>query len=214
VLGALLALAVLAWFAVIVVRRRLHLTASDDLGPYAAAAAAFGTFLVLALGDWTWEATALAALGLGAGALAALPLEPRDRPVGIPLRAGLAVVAVVIALIALPAVASTRLVRESQEAFRAGDDQKALDDADAAVDAQPWAAEPWVQRGLVLEAVGRVDAAATDFRRATVREPTNYRLYYPLIRVETLRNRPDEAIAAYQEQRRLRPLSRFNKPAE
>ena len=59
-------------------------------------------------------------------------------------------------------------------------------DAHDAVESQPWAATPYLQRGLVAEALGDFTAGRQDFRRAARPEPKNYRPYLLLARVEAL----------------------------
>ena len=73
--------------------------------------------------------------------------------------------------------------------------------------AEPWAASPYEQRALVLEAAGRLSAAAVDLKRAVSREPTNFVHWLLLARVETERGALAFAVRDYERARSLRPKS-------
>ena len=65
-----------------------------------------------------------------------------------------------------------------------------------AIEAEPWAATPLLQRALVLEAAGRLGGAAADARAAADREPRNWRTWLTLARIEALRGRAGAALSA------------------
>jgi Tfp pilus assembly protein PilF len=73
------------------------------------------------------------------------------------------------------------------------------------VRAEPWAASPYEQRGLVLESAGQFAQAAGDLERAIAREPTNFRHWLILARIETERGDPIAATRDYDRARQLRP---------
>jgi tetratricopeptide (TPR) repeat protein len=202
-------------------RRRIH--SAPAVGAWAALIAAFVVFLVAAGVDWMWESTAVAALGLGAIATAgAVPRQDDDERAGsrstasdlsrrlpIPWRVAAATVALVACLIELPALVSTSEVRRSQASIRVGALDRAYRQANDAVAAEPWAATPYVQRGVVEESEGRFRAARTDLTRAIAREPTNWRHPLVLARIEAELGDSRAAIRSYERARRLHPTSRL-----
>lgn len=127
----------------------------------------------------------------------------------VAVRIPLALVALAAGLLLLPGLVGLSEVRRSQEAAQDGDRAAALDHATRAVEAQPWAATPYVQRALVLEGQGALKAAAVDLRRAVEREPENWRQHLLLARVEAERGRLQAALDAYGQAQRLRPSSTF-----
>ena len=68
---------------------------------------------------------------------------------------------------------------------------------------EPWAASGYEQRGLVLEAEGRLTEAASDLRRAISHEPTNFVHWLLLARIQTERGLYDVALRDYRQARRL-----------
>jgi tetratricopeptide (TPR) repeat protein len=155
-----------------------------------------------------WESTAVAALALGGIAIAAVPLGGLARARAgwrSPQRALAAVASLGAALLMLPMLASTGLVRDSQASFRAGDLTRAADRAQKAVDAAPWSASAYAQRALVDEADGRLVGARDDLGEAMRREPDNWRFPLLLARVQAERGKSLEAVGAYRRARALRP---------
>lgn len=177
-------------------------------GVVAAGLASFAVFTVQAGLDWMWESTACAVLGLAsAGCALAASRSTLDRGRRPRLRATLAGVALLAVAVQLPPLVSLSRVRASQRAYRAEDPAAARSAAVDAVDAEPWAAAPYVQRGLLEEASGELDKATADVLRAQQVEPTNWR--HPLLLARLLAKQDDAkgAIAAYKRARSLRPLS-------
>jgi Tfp pilus assembly protein PilF len=123
--------------------------------------------------------------------------------IGIPATALLAI------LLAIPGLASTSLVRKSQEAYRAGNVALAEQRADDAVRAAPWSADAYMQRGLIFESQDRLTAAAADMGHAIDREPLNWRPQLLLSRIEAERGRVGPALTAFRSARHLRPKSPF-----
>jgi len=172
-------------------------------------AAALAVYLVHAGVDWMWETTAVTVLAILCGTVAAGPLaEPAVRPSRV-ARGIVPVIAVIAILVQVPGLVSISAVRDSQAAARRGDTAEARAHAQDAVEAQPWAATPYVQRGLLEESAGQLDAAATDLRRATRRESTNWRPWLLLARVEAEQGDVRAALRDYARARRLRPDSTF-----
>jgi tetratricopeptide (TPR) repeat protein len=123
-----------------------------------------------------------------------------------------AVFAVVAALIQLPGLASVARTRDSQADFDRGNNTAALSEATSAINAEPWAASPYVQRALVLESLGRLDAARVDLLRAEKREPDNYAHPLVLSRIDAERGDARAAVADLRKARALRPASPFVAP--
>ncbi|MFA9272158.1 MAG: hypothetical protein ACEQSX_15665, partial [Baekduiaceae bacterium] len=180
-----------------------------ERGAPAAASAALAAFLFGAGVDWLWETTAVTVLALVlVGALVAATGRPAPR-LRLAARIPLSLVALIAGLLLVPGLVGLSEVRRSQEAAEDGDRAAALRHATRAVEAQPWAATPYVQRALVLEGQGRLKASAVDLRRAVEREPENWRQRLLLARVEAERGRVQAALDAYGAAQRLRPSSTF-----
>ena len=183
---------------------------ASDRSPLAAALAGCVAFCVTATFDWMWQLPVLpvALLLLSATLLTAGKGAARAQK-GFPLapRIGVAVIALAaIVAIAIP-LASTSLVRSSEAAARDGDLGAALEDARTAQNVQPGAASPRLQQALVLEAQGEFVAASVAARAATEREPTNWRTWLILSRIEAENGEAAAAVRAYREARSLNPLS-------
>jgi tetratricopeptide (TPR) repeat protein len=206
--GLLLLLAALGALGTLAALARAHVEDPADAGAVAACLTAFLVFLVHAGVDWMWESTAVAALGIGAVTVAACARSGDRAPLAAPIRTGLALLALLALLVQLPGLVSTSRVRDSNSAFRAGDLEGALTNATEAADAEPWAAAPLIQRALVEEAAGRLDAAAVDVRRAVEREPTNWRHRVVLARIEARRGNVEAALEEFRTGKRLRPAAR------
>jgi tetratricopeptide (TPR) repeat protein len=175
---------------------------------FAAAAAAATAFAVAAAIDWAWELSVIPVcfLLLAAAVVGAerAPSPPRGR-----MRARVAlIVASCIALagIAIP-LAGTSSIRASQSAASGNDLNQALEHARSGTDIEPWAASPNLQEALVLELRGDLSAAASAARAATRDEPTNWRNWLVLSRIEAFRGNSRQAVDAYRHARSLNPRS-------
>jgi O-antigen ligase len=178
----------------------------------AAALAGCVAFCVGATFDWLWQipvlsiallllAVALVIPGSSAGA------DGEPTPLALPQRLGTAAVALAaIAAIAIP-LASTSLLRQSEAEARAGNLDAALSDARSAQNVLPGAMSPRLQRAVLLETLGDLDAAAAAAREATEREPTNWRTWLVLSRLEARRGKTDAAVRDYRRARSLNPQS-------
>jgi tetratricopeptide (TPR) repeat protein len=174
-------------------------------------------FLLTAGVDWMWESTAVSVLALLAiTTAAAVPVGDAERgsglrvlprPLPVPWRVAATVAALLACLIELPALVSTSEVRRSQSSVRAGALDRALRQANDAIAAEPWAATPYVQRALVEEREGKLQAARVDLQRAVAREPTNWRHPLTLARIEAELGDARAALRFYERARRLHPLS-------
>ncbi len=202
-LVAVVALAAL--WAAVATRHRAHRQASA--GAAAGGAAVLVVYLAHATVDWMWQSTAVTVLALAMVAAPGARLASRDRFLGWRMRAPVALFAVGACAVQIPGLLSAIEIRRSQDAERAQRANVALGWANDAVSAAPWAASPYEQRGLILEAAGRYAVAADDLRRATEKEPTNYVHWLVLARIETEQGRVASAVRDLQQAHRLRPLS-------
>lgn len=181
----------------------------------AAAVAGCAAFCVVAVFEWMWQIPVVpVAFLLLASVLLTAVVKPkrsgsRETRAGLPLpgRAafGLAAIAAIVA-IAIP-LSATSLVRQSQAEARAADLPAALSAARDAQSVAPGAATPRLQQALVLETAGDLAAAAAAAAQATEREPTNWRTWLILSRIEAQRGRAGVALGAYRKARSLNPRS-------
>lgn len=187
------------------------LRASGSRRAQLAAALAGSTALwTSSMADWTWKIPVISIAALLLIAVLVTAGDPEsDRPASLPVavRAGVAALSVAaLVAIAIP-LASTTLIRQSQEAAGEGNTAAALSDARSAQNVQPGAATPRIQEALLLESEGEYAAAAAAAVAATEREPTNWRTWLLLSRIEAQRGRPGAAISDYRRARALNPLS-------
>jgi hypothetical protein len=185
----------------------------DDVGIHAGLLAAFGVFLFAAGVDWIWESTAVGMLGVASVGVAAAALaEPRVRAPRALVRTPVVILGIVAALIQLPALASTTDTRRSQSQFAANKTEAALASANDAIQAEPWAASPYVQRALVEESMDQLNAARLDLLRAEKREPKNWRQPLLLARIDAERGDANAALADYKRAKQLRPKGVYVNP--
>lgn len=202
-LGAVLAAVVLA------VRSA---TSDAERGAIAGASAAIASYAFGAGVDWLWESTAVTVLAV---ALAAVVIVASARTWARPpvwLRLLLAGAAILLALVQVPGLVSTSEIRKSQDAVAAGDIPSAREHANQAVDSEPWASSPLVQRALVDERAGDFPAATAELRQAEELDPQNWRIPLLLARIEAKRGDAEEALAAFRRARALRPKGQFFRP--
>jgi hypothetical protein len=197
--GLLLLLAAVSglWVAGFLARREM--VRSNDFGACAAMLAGSTVFLFHAGVDWMWEYPATAAIGIGGLAIASaanLERATGGTRLRIPWRVAIAVACLAAGAAQIPGIASTERVRDSEEALADGDASTALELADDAVEAQPWAAGPLSQRALAHERLGDLDLAREDLLEAREKEPTNWLWAAQLAEVE--RRRGETAAAARQ----------------
>ena len=180
----------------------------------AAALAGCVALLVAAVSDWYWQIPVLPVAFL---LLAAVLVTCGDQGGGAEegargrlsrsARGGMALVSLAaIVAIAIP-LASTTLIRQSQADARAGDAAAALEAARNAQEVQPGAATPRLQQALILEQQGDLVAAEAAALAATRREPTNWRTWLTLYRVEAARGQAADAVRHYRRAKSLNPFS-------
>ena len=217
-LGIVGTLLLVAFLLVVLVGggRNALLARSGERPMLAAALAGCVAFCFGAIFDWLWQipALAIAALLLAVALVGWRPGPAGEAPVGfgLPQRLGVIVVSLAaIAAIAIP-LASASLLRQSEAEARAGDLEAALSDAQSAQNVEPGAMSPRLQRAVILETLADLDAAALAAREATDREPTNWRTWLVLSRIEAQLGRAAPAVAHYRRARSLNPLSPLFEP--
>ncbi|MGH2950763.1 MAG: O-antigen ligase family protein [Solirubrobacterales bacterium] len=184
----------------------------------AAATAGCGAFIAAALVDWMWEFGVLAVVFFALAAIAcAAGEEPRDRSrergFGFPLwrRYGGRIAITALSLAGLAAIAQPLwgavTIERSYDAAAEGRLGDALDDAQDAVSAQPYAATPRMQEALLLERRGDIKQAVEAARAATKREKTNWLTWFVLSRIESRSGDAADAEAALRRARQLNPRS-------
>jgi tetratricopeptide (TPR) repeat protein len=180
----------------------------------AAATAGSAAFLAAAAVDWVWELAVLpvvflilAAVVIGADRESDRPPRPsqeRRRSLG----RGILVLASISALvfIAVP-LAGVSAVEKSRDEVAQNRLSAALGEARDASDALPYAATPYLQQALILEARGDLDDAVRQAHTATQKEPTNFRTWLTLSRVQAEAGHAAAAVNSYKEARSLDPKS-------
>jgi hypothetical protein len=207
-IGFLLVLALIGGVIAVGVGRTLA-AAEEERELLAAATAACLAFGVGAAIDWLWELAALSATFLILAATIAARPSPREAPAGdgLGLRIWLGIAAVGSIVAVLIPLAATSAVSSSEDDVRAGDLSGALEHARDAAKIEPYAATPRLQEALVLERSGQLDEAAAAATEATDKEPTNWRTWLVLSRVEAERGNTEQSVAAYRKARSLNPRS-------
>ncbi len=189
--------------------RRLSEVSEEQRMLLAGAIAACAAFAVAAALEWVWELTVVpvafllltaAILGLPSKRKAANPPSRKPRVFAVVLAVG------GLIAIAIP-IAGASAIRDSQAEVRSQDLSAALDKANSAVSIQPYAASASLQEALVLELQGDYEAAVSAARMATEEEPTNWRTWLVLSRLEARAGNADASVAAYREARSLNPNS-------
>ena len=209
IVGFVLLIGMFAWVLGVAVVRALR--APERLRVWlAGATAGLVTFMVSAAVEWVWE---LAAVALAALVLIAVIVAGRDEdvapdPPAAPVaRVGLGVLAVAALVAVLIPLAGALAIDHSRAAAASGNLTAALKDAREAQRLQPYAATPHLQEALILEQAGQLDQAAAAVRAATVDEPTNWRTWVVLARLDARRGDSLDAMAAFDEARKLNPES-------
>jgi hypothetical protein len=181
-----------------------------ESGEIAAAAACGIAFFVAAAYDWVWQLGGIAVVGVGmlGFALGALPsARPSAGGRFGALRPALALVAVAAIIPQYVVLAAGSHLRNSQQAFDAGDGTRARSEALAAKAIEPWAASPYLQVGLVSEDEGHFTAAAHWLDEAISRSRRDWSLWATAARIEAERGKVGPARRDLAEARRLNPNS-------
>ena len=165
-------LAGLLWGAIEARRRWITET---DLAAGGGLLAAFVVFVVYAGVDWMWEMGAIGTLAIGGAAVVGASRFRRAAPLSGWARVGLTLLALVATASLVPTLVSTQRTRDSATALAQGDPARGVQLADDAIRAEPWAASPYAQKALALQAEGRLTEALDEINRAIDHERTNWR---------------------------------------
>jgi O-antigen ligase len=185
----------------------------DHRALLAAATAGCFAFATAAAIDWVWELAVLPVVFLLLAAAIVARSGPSEtseetQPGGSLLSRGALVVVAVAAIVAVAIpLAGTSSVRASQDSATNAQLDTALTNAQTAHDIQPYAASPSLQMALVLEVAGDLDGATGAATQATEEEPTNWRTWLILSRLEAEHGNVSKSIAAYRTARSLNPRS-------
>ena len=213
IVGFLVIVAMVGGILITAILRVLRLADDPDRrAPSAAVLAALTTFAAAAAVDWAWEMTVLPAAFF---VLAAATIEIREPkiPSGASrrtqplLRIGFAAVAILAGVIVAVPMLSTSAIDRSKSEVDAGNLPEALASARYAQDLQPYAASPRLQEALILQLGGELEQAAAQASQATSDEPTNWRNWLVLSKIEQAQGRDQEAAADYERARSLNPRS-------
>jgi hypothetical protein len=221
-LGTLGLLALLAlfgtalWFASAAVRAATGAARASLV----AVVAAMSTWALGAAVDWLWEFAAVGAVFFVLAGLAAAarrdqlaPVEESERVEGRRTNrtAALALAAWLVVVIQSVALIGSWSLARSEDAVARNDLATAEDAANLARRLEPWGAEPYMQRALVrVRSAAYRPSAATfapaiaDARKATEREPTNWRAWLTLVRIEA---RAGQLAAALRDTPRVTELA-------
>lgn len=177
----------------------------------AAALASCVAFCLTASFDWMWQIPVLPiSMLLLASVLVTTGIrlsEKRGSGLRLPMRVAFAVASIgAIVAIAIP-LASSTLIGQSQADARAGNLVAALEAARSAQNIQPDAATPRLQQALLLEGQGDLRLAAIAAHGAAEREPTNWRNWLVLSRIEAKQGSASASVHDYRKARSLNPLS-------
>ncbi len=180
----------------------------------AAAGAGLTGFLVAAAIDWVWQMAAIAAAALVLGAVLVsgrgeqpAEIEQGGQLAGRRVRFGLAAVAAAALLaIAIP-MAGALAVQHSQSEAAQGNLAAAYQDALTAAKLQPYAESPRLQEALVLEAAGKLSAAAAAARAATDAGPADSSNWFVLARIDARLGATGPALTALHRAQILNPRS-------
>ena len=208
-----------AFLAAILLGGARNLLRADRRGRPQLAAALAGcmAFCIAVAFEWHWQIPVLpvtllllTAVLVCAGGRSGHDAERsnRDGPaLGLPLRLSFSAIAIAaVVAIAIP-LASTSLLRQSEAEVREGNPAAALRVARSAQNVQPSAATPRLQQALVLEELSDLTAAAEAARAAAEREPTNWRTWLVLSRIEAKRGEAAAALRDYRKASSLNPRS-------
>lgn len=209
--GLVLLLGFFAFSIFAICRRALAFT-GEARPAVAAAAAGAMAFAAAASIDWVWELGVLAivfAALLGIGLRAGEAVDQAPVRALSPWQVGLALLCVIgLAAVAIP-LGGSEAVERSQAAAGDGEIPGALDAANDGVALQPYAASPALQRALVLEESGNFEAAALAARDAAEEEPSNWRNWATLSRLEARAGDAQASLEAYERAKELNPQSEF-----
>ena len=170
--------------------------------PFApAAAGAFAAYLLHASVDWDWEVPAVTLAAL----FCAATLLSSPRPTLLTGRGRVAVLALAAPVLAVALIAhvGNRATAASIAANERGDPDRALAQAERAIDWAPWSDEPWQLRGEAELLVEDDAAARKSLKRALELNPESWSTWLDL----AVASRGADRTQALARVKRLNPLS-------
>ena len=203
------AIAGLLWGAIEARRRWVR---EADLAAGGGLIASFVVFAVYSGVDWMWEMGAIGTLAMGGAAVVGAARFRRAAPLNGWARAGLAVLALVAAASLVPSLVSTQRTRASGTALAQGDPGRAVELADEAIRAEPWAASPYAQKALALQAEGRLTEARDEINRAIDHERTNWRWLLIRAQIDARAGAVSAALVDLVHAKSLAPRSPYLQP--
>jgi hypothetical protein len=153
--------------------------------PFAPAAfAAYLTYLVHAAGDWDWEMPAVTLLALFCGASLLLALRPAERR-ALParIRAPAIVVLLTLAAVAYAGLIGNGALAASARAAGSDQWQQSASEARKAIRWMPWSSEARWRLALAQNGEGELVAARLSLRRATAKNPREWRPWLGLVQL-------------------------------
>ena len=214
IVGLVLLAGMLLWLLGVLALRSWRATAAVRLW-LAAAGGSLTAFLTAAAYDWVWELGAVAIAAMVLGGVIVAGRDDADgelpAPAAAPARAPRA-----------PSSSSWRSRRWRRSSCRSparwrpataarrlrpGACRPRSTDTRTAERVQPYAATPHLQRALVLEQAGDLAGAASAARASTRAEPTNWRTWFVLARVDARRGQTAAALRELRTARALNPRS-------
>jgi O-antigen ligase len=202
--GALLLLFLLApLVAAARVNRRLSSSGRVAVALVAAGAASAAV-------DWTWELpAAFVPVVVALGVVSVEASTQRRARVGRPVRvAGAVALGVVAMALALVSYVAADALSDSRRAYRDGDVEGAIDEAEESIAATPWAAAPRLQLALIEE-TRDLPAALAYVNQALDRASDDWRIWVVAARLRVRAGDIDGARRALQMARRLNPRAEF-----
>ena len=165
--------------------------------------------------DWMWELTVVSVVGFAllglvtssATASAEGPARELKLRWNIAARVALGLAGLFVIGAQAFSLLTNREIQASQNAVARGDLVAADKRADNARKIEPWAASPYEQLALVAEGAFEYDDAKTWIRKAIVRNPTDWRLWFTLTRLEAESGNIPAARRALHRAKELNPRS-------
>jgi hypothetical protein len=149
-------------------------------GVVPAATGAYAAYAVHAAVDWDWELVGVTLVALLCAASLLLAVPGRSWRLGLGVRGGALAVTLALAAFALVSLVGNRALTHGRDHLAEGDVPAALEDARLAERLLPWSAEPLGVLGAAEFRSGDEERARRTLRRAVVRDPSDWLVWYRL----------------------------------
>jgi hypothetical protein len=147
-----------------------------------AAFAAYVAYLVHAAGDWDWEMPAVTLLALSCGAALVLAVRPAERRTpSVRIRAPVAVGILISSVVAFAGLVGNGALAASARAASSHQWRQSASEARRAIHWMPWSSEARWRLALAQGGEGELVAARVTLRRATVKNPREWRPWLALV---------------------------------